>query len=197
VSDAARGPTPPGARGRDATPSGEGVERRIAVDAEARQQRVRPAEGSRYGRGTGYRHVTPLPDPDASGPPRKGRVQSLLGALPVLMLVSGLYIYFSGENAQSGGAPIRLESVEAEGRFKGLSVAGSSAEGRHYLWFDDGSRTRGVRVPPVARVTLEALVPGEALDLRLAPTVSGSRTLWAWRVERDGELLFDDGDRLR
>ena len=170
--------------------------RLVAADADARRTRVRRAEGARYGRGTGYRHVSPPPDPATIGPPRKGRVQSILGALPVLMLVSGLYFYYSEERAQSRGAPLVAESVETGGTFERLSGASAGAKGRHYLWFDDGTRTRGVRIPPGAHAALEVLEPGDVLELRLAPTVAGSRTLWAWRVERDGERLLDDADRL-
>ena len=43
----------------------------------------------------------------------------------------------------------------------------------------------------------DALAAGDELLLRLAPTVSGSGTLWAWRIERDGAVLLDDAGRLR
>ena len=81
--------------------------------------------------------------------------------------------------------------------FEGLSVVRSGGEGRHYLWFDDAGRRRGARIPPARRAALEGLEPGDRLRLRLAPTVSGSRTLWAWRVEHEGTVLVDDAARLR
>ena len=123
-------------------------------------------------------------------PPARDKIHSLLSALPVIMLIAGLWLYYSGERAQSGGAPILAESVEAEGLFRTLSVVKSGGQGRHYLWFDDGERERGARIRPEHRQALEALVPGEPVALDLAPTVSGSSTLWAWRVRRDGVTLI-------
>ena len=122
--------------------------------------------------------------------PARSRIHSLLSALPVIMLVAGLWLYYSGERAQSGGTPILAESVETEGRFRTLSAVKSGGQGRHYLWFDDGARERGARIRPEHRQALEALEPGEPVVLDLAPTVSGSKTLWAWRVRRDGVTLI-------
>ena len=181
---------------------GDASERALA-DRDARRVRVRPAGAPRYGRGTGYERVEGPPMPSASEPPRKSKVHSILSALPIIMLVAGLYFHYSGERAQSAGAPILVESVDARGTFEGFSVVRSGGRGRHYLWFDDGTRRRGARVTPAQHDALDALgasdalVAGDELLLRLAPTVSGSGTLWAWRIERDGAVLLDDSGRLR
>lgn len=161
---------------------------------------ARAARGAHPGvrRATGPRHRLAPPPPDAYVAPAKSRIQSVLTALPVLMLVAGLYLFYRGESAQSHGAPIRAESVDVRGAFSGLSVVRSGAEGRHYLWFDDGTRARGARIRPVWREALEELSPGESISLDLAPTVPGSTTLWAWRVRTSaGVTLVDDGARLR
>ena len=174
-----------------------GASDRVASDRVARRARVRAAEGPRYGRGSGYERAAESPDPSASDDPsRRSRVHSVLSALPVIMLMSGLYFYYSGESAQNAGAPIRAESVDAHGTFEGLSTVKSGGEGRHYLWFDDGVRTRGARILPVQRDALAGLAPGDELRLGLAPTVGGSGTLWVWRVERDDIVLLDDSVRL-
>ena len=170
---------------------------RVLADSEARRTRVRAAGAPRYGRGTGYRRVEGPPMPSASAPPARSKVQSILSALPVLMLAGGLYVYYSGERAQSAGTPILLESVAMQGRFEGFSVVKSGGDGRHYLWFDDGERRRGARVTVAQRDALAELAPGDALTLDLAPTVSGSSTLWVWRVARDGVVLLDDAARSR
>lgn len=164
---------------------------------------VHRAKGPRYRTGvaasgaTGSSPGATMDDASLSSSRHKNKIHSILTALPVLMLVSGLYFYYRGESAQSAGSPILAESVETHGAYTGTSVVKSGAEGRHYLWFDDGTRVRGVRIRPAQRASLGALEPGDEIALRLAPTVSGSRTLWAWRVEHAGTRFIDDASRLR
>ena len=54
-----------------------------------------------------------------------------------------------------------------------------------------------MRVRAAHRAALEALGKGDEIALALAPTVPGSTTLWAWRVERDGVTLIDDSSSAR
>jgi len=114
------------------------------------------------------------------------------------MLATGLYFHYRGESAQSHGAPILAESVERQASFEGLSIVRSGGQGRHYLWFEDTEgEPHGARIRPGWRDSLGSLAPGDEIRLRLAPTVSGSSTLWVWRVEHDGAVLLDDSARLR
>lgn len=127
----------------------------------------------------------------ATDAPRKNKIHSILTALPVLMLVVGLYYFYSGESAQNSGSPILDESIDADVVFDGMSVVRSGGEGRHYLWYDDGTRRRGARIHARQVPAVASLRPGDRIAVRLAPTVSGSSVLWAWRVERDQIVLID------
>ena len=117
-------------------------------------------------------------------------VQSLITALPVLMLVAGLYLYYSGESQQAKGLPIAAESVTLAGNFAGMSAT----SGRHYLWVQQTDEKRALRVTSEQASLLESLERGIPLLVKAAPHVQGSRTYWAWRVEQSGLVLIDDSD---
>lgn len=144
----------------------------------------------------------PPPDPDEVYVPRdRNPIHSILTALPILMLVVGLYFHFKGESEQSNSAPIRALSVEATGVFTGLSEvnAGITAgsKGRQYLWFDVEGRSRGVRVQPSQVAALQQLKRGEQIVVKMAPSVEGSTTLWAWYVEQSGTVALDAQSTLQ
>ncbi len=138
-----------------------------------------------------YDWPPPVAPEDAYVPRDRNPIHSILTALPIIMLVVGLYFYYQGESEQSHSAPIRAESVNAEGVFTGLSVVNSGSQGRHYLWFEQDGKARGVRVQPLQAQELEALTRGESIQVRMAPSVSGSTTFWAWYVEQAGEVFLD------
>ena len=117
-------------------------------------------------------------------------VQSIITALPVLMLVAGLYLYYSGESQQANGLPIAAESVTLTGDFAGMSAT----SGRHYLWVQQTDEKRALRVTSEQASLLESLERGIPLLVKAAPHVQGSTTYWAWRVEQSGSVLIDDGD---
>ena len=197
--------------GREIAPSrGAGIPRQTAAEARlsgvpGRRPRgggKRPAAGPDGKRAVGRKIANTyisavgassvrIPGTDAAPNPSRNKIHSILSALPLIMLIAGLWTYYSNERAQSYGSPILAESVAARGVFDGLSVVNSGGDGRHYLWFDDGTRKRGARIRAYQREALASLEPGDDISLQLAPTVSGSRTLWAWRVERDGVRLID------
>ena len=134
----------------------------------------------------------PRPDPDVPYQPvNKNAIHSILTALPVLMLVAGLYIFYRSENAQTEGAPIVAESVESSGIYTGLSVVNSGGNGRHYLWFESGDRARGPRITSKQAATLDSLVVGQPIQVRMAPTISGSSILWVYHVEQRGIVVLD------
>ena len=119
-------------------------------------------------------------------------VQSLITALPVLMLVAGLYLYYSGESQQTKGLPIAVESVTLAGNFAGMSAT----SGRHYLWLQQDDEKRALRVSSEQAVLLESLERGISLLVKAAPHVQGSRTYWVWHIEQSGSVLIDDSDVL-
>ena len=175
---------------------------------------VRKASGSRYARGTpvgglGLRASQSDDETFARAPldaaslsyssGRKNRIYSVVSALPVLMLVAGLALFYVKEGAQSGGAPIAAESSVATGAHRGISVVRSGGQGQHFLWFDDAERgRRGVRVTAEQDRALHAVLEdGDPLTLDIAPTVEGSTVRWVWRLRRGNEVLLDDSARLR
>jgi hypothetical protein len=134
----------------------------------------------------------PRPDPDVPyQPANKNAIHSILTALPILMLVAGLYMFYRSENAQTEGAPIVAESVESSGIYTGLSVVGSGGNGRHYLWFESGGRARGPRITSKQAGMLDSLVVGQAIQVHMAPTIPGSSILWAYHVEQRGIVILD------
>lgn len=152
---------------------------------------VKRAEKERY-------DWPPAPDPNnVYVPKQRNPIQSILTALPVIMLVAGLYIYYSNESEQANNAPIFSETIETNGIFTGLSVIKSGAQGRHYLWFVENGASRGVRVKPSQARTLQVLKRGESITLKLAPTVSESKTYWAWYVEQAGQVVLNAQDKLQ
>ncbi|ASJ70469.1 hypothetical protein [Granulosicoccus antarcticus] len=137
-------------------------------------------------------------EPDVTYVPKqRNPIHSILTALPVIMLIVGLYIHFQSESEQSHSAPIRAESMDAEGVFTGLSVVKSGSTGRHYLWFEEAGKARGARVQPSQAQALESLVRGEMIQLSMAPSVSGSNTHWVWHVEQDGVVFLDLSEQLQ
>lgn len=113
------------------------------------------------------------------------------------MLVAGLYIYYKGESEQAHSVPIRAESIELSGLFTGLSAVQSSAKGRHYLWMEVGGKSRGLRFQPAQTQLLQQLERGETITVDAAPGISGSSTLWVWRVVQNGEVVLDTGAELQ
>lgn len=198
--------------GRPANRQDARTDRQTGVSSGSRPHAaVRRATGPRYGKAGARRDVFleagqvitdkeseraararhGVAEPAPARPAGKNRIHSVLSALPVLMLIAGLYYHFSGESAQKKGSPLFEQSVQVGARFEGLSVVKSGGVGRHYLWFDDGERRRGARVKARDVASLASLRQGDQVELSLAPTVDGSTTLWAWRVERGAQMLLD------
>lgn len=145
-----------------------------------------------------YEWPPPEGTEDVYVPRQRNPIHSILSALPVIMLIVGLYFYYQRESEQSHSAPIRAESIDAEGVFTGLSVvkAGNSG-GRHYLWFEQDGRSRGVRIQSVQVAQLQPLARDEPFRVRMAPSVSGSKILWVWYVEQHGAVYLDTTEELQ
>jgi len=140
----------------------------------------------------------PPPDPgDVYVPKERNPIHSILTALPIIMLVVGLYFYYDNESEQASNTPILAESVEAGGLFTGLSVVNSGGEGRHYLWFENNGTARGVRIRSAQVEQLQVLVRNEPISLKIAPTVHASKTYWAWYVEQSGLVLLNAEESMQ
>lgn len=124
----------------------------------------------------------------------KNRIHSVLTALPALMLMIGLYYYYQSERAQLNGPLIIEEAVTLAGEYNGMSELRSGGEGQHFLWLDTSARRRGVRVTGEQSWRLKQLEnplnAGDVLSVTIAPTVSGSKTLWVVEVVRNGQVLL-------
>jgi|GEM_PF-1123618 len=118
----------------------------------------------------------------------RNSVHSILTALPVLMLVAGLYLYFNNESRQTQGTMIASQSVEINGVYKGLSATSD----RHYLWVNQGDAARGLRITELQAEVLESVERGTAMKIEAAPRVLNSNTYWVLYLEQSGKVLIDD-----
>lgn len=119
-------------------------------------------------------------------------VLSLITALPLIMLVAGLYYYYHVESEQTNNTPIEAESRELTASFAGLS----ETRGRHYLWVEFEGTSKGIRVREQQVPLLEAMTRGENVVVQMAPSITGSTTLWALRVEQAGRVFLDRPNSL-
>ncbi|MEE9319263.1 MAG: hypothetical protein V3U76_02345 [Granulosicoccus sp.] len=154
---------------------------------------VKRAKGPRYAAS----RMPTLPPLDGNNRPRKNAIHSILTALPILMLLAGLYFYYRNESAQADNAPIRAESVTLTGSFSGMSKVKSGGAGQYFLWIDTDSRSRGARLRSSQFEALQSLQQGDAIKVYMAPSVARSTTFWLWRLEHGGVLLIDDEAQLR
>lgn len=121
------------------------------------------------------------------GQKTRNPLQALITALPLIMLIIGLYIYYRGEAKQTHSSPILAESVQMSGVFTGLSAT----SGRHYLWIEQAGVAKGVRLHEEQATVLDDLVRGEVIELRAAPSVHASTTYWVLRIEQSGRTFLD------
>jgi hypothetical protein len=157
-------------------------------DDKSHQPQVKAATKKRYS--------WPPPEP-VYIPKEKNPIHSILTALPVIMLIVGLYFHYKGESEQNKGAPIYAESLNIAGVFTGLSVVKSGSQGRHYLWIEEDGSTRGVRFRPDQVQFMQELERGVETELSIAPTISGSGKYWAWRVSQADTVFLDTESLLQ
>jgi len=120
----------------------------------------------------------------------KNKVHSVLTALPFIMLIIGLVFYFRSESAQNNGALILDQTVEIAGEYKGVSKVSGIGTTKHFLWLVTDKGERGVRIQPVQLDKVQALQPGNAIQLQAAPTVEGSKSMWVYSIKHNNvELL--------
>ncbi|MFK7997460.1 MAG: hypothetical protein AB8B87_25265 [Granulosicoccus sp.] len=136
----------------------------------------------------------PVRDPDLSYKKKsRNPVHSIITALPLIMLVIGLFIYYRGESRQTHSEPILAESVERTGIFTGLSAT----SGRHYLWLETDGVAKGVRIKAEQVPQLEVLARDTPIEVKMAPSVHESPILWAWYVSQSGQVFLDAQESLR
>lgn len=135
----------------------------------------------------------PARDPDMSYKNKtRNPVHAVITALPLIMLVAGLYIYYRGESQQAQNTPILAESIERTGVFTGLSAT----SGRHYLWLETQGVAKGVRVQAEQVASLDSLVRDKPVRVKMAPSVHASKTYWALYVEQSGQVFLDAQEQL-
>lgn len=139
-----------------------------------------------------YNWPPPVAPEDVYLPKEKNPIHSVLIALPVVMLLFGLYIHYQGESEQTQGSPIRDQSRDVAGVFNGVSVVKSGLEGQHFMWVEEADgTTRGVRIRPDQVLLIQELERGSEISLSIAPTVKGSSVYWAWRVVQGDDLVLE------
>jgi len=129
-----------------------------------------------------------------SEPIQKDKIQSVLTALPLLMLIIGVSYYYYSEGKQSDGAMIMEESRQVTASVEGISKikALTGTGGKFFFWFETAGEKRGARVSQENAEILKELQIGDLVDIWLAPTVAGSKTMWAYQVQHEGlDLLIE------
>jgi len=127
-------------------------------------------------------------------PIQKDKIQSVLTALPLLMVIIGVSYYYYSEGKQSDGVMIMEESRQVTGKVEGVSKikALSGRGGKFFFWFETEGEKRGARVSQENSEILKELQTGDSVDIWLAPRVAGSKTMWAYQVQHNGlDLLAD------
>jgi len=112
---------------------------------------------------------------------RKTRIQAVLTALPVLMLMAGLLYHWHAERQQTQSEPILSAQEHWQGLFDRITPRDDDkVTGKHFYWVTIGDRTRPVRITYEQKRQLQAetVSKGSPVDLTVAPTVEGSSVMW-------------------
>jgi len=109
---------------------------------------------------------------------KKDPFHSLVTALPVLMLLIGLAVWYVKDSAQHRGAPIAAESKQLTGEFNGVSKAQSASGAQYFMWLVQDGNKKTLRITRDQYQQHENREVGEAVTVTAAPTVSGSSILW-------------------
>jgi len=111
---------------------------------------------------------------------KKTRIQAVITALPVLMLMAGLLYHWHGERQQTQSEPLLAAKEIWVGEFDRITPRDDKIKGKHFYWVRIGERTRPIRMTYAQKNQLlaEAVPPGTSVNLTVAPTVEGSSTMW-------------------
>lgn len=138
-----------------------------------------------------HRSAESAPDFTPTTPVKKNPIHSVITALPVIMLVAGLWFYYSGEKKQRGGEPVLSEMMVVDGVFSGISEQNAKPAAQRILWIQTPDRLRGGRLDLAQYKQLQSLEKNQSLKSWMAPRVQGSTTLWVLKVVTDGKVIFD------
>lgn len=122
---------------------------------------------------------------------KKNPIHSVITTLPVIMLICGLWFYFSGEKQQRNGEPILSEMIEVSGGFSGMSEQSKKPNAQRIIWIKTPERLRGGRLDLQQYGALQGLKKDQAVRLWLAPRVEGSNLLWVVKAQADEQVYFD------
>lgn len=123
--------------------------------------------------------------------PKKNPIHSIVTTLPVIMLMVGLWFYYSGEKKQRGGEPVMAELVSVTGVFSGTSEQNTNPGAQRILWIKTVDRLRGGRLDLNQYKLLQSLKKDQMLEVWMAPRVRGSNTLWVLKVMSDEQTIID------
>ena len=126
---------------------------------------------------------------------KKNPIHSMITTLPVIMLIIGLWFYFSGEKQQRTGEPILSEMIEVSGGFSGMSEQSKKPNAQRIIWIETPERLRGGRLDLQQYSLLQGLKKDQPVRLWLAPRVEGSNLLWVVKAQADGQVYFDLSDK--
>jgi len=133
------------------------------------------------------------PAPDVPKVP-KTRIQSVLTALPVLMVLFAFGFYWHAERKQAQGQPIAAEQILLIGNFDRLTPSGEKQSGKHLLWLKVDGNSRSVRLTVSQKAALldSELKEGDSVEVQAAPTVSESSVMWLMQLtHKKAELLLN------
>lgn len=122
---------------------------------------------------------------------KKNPVHSVLTTLPVIMLLLGLWFYFSGEKQQRSGEPILSEMITVSGAFSGMSEQSKKPSAQRIVWIKTPERLRGGRLNIDQYSLLQQLQKDQQVQLWLAPRVEGSTVLWVVKAQAGDQVFFD------
>lgn len=137
------------------------------------------------------------PDPAQASGAKKNPIHSLVTTLPVIMLLAGLWFYYSSESKQRGGEPVLAEMVTVTGFFSGTSEQNTNPGAQRLLWIKTPDRLRGGRLELVQYKLLQKLHKDQSVHVWMAPRIRGSNTLWVLKVVADEQLIIDELTRLQ
>lgn len=131
------------------------------------------------------------PEVAQAAPVKKNPIHSLVTTLPVIMLLVGLWFYYSGEKKQRGGEPVMTELITVSGIYTGSSEQNSNPGAQRLLWIKTADRLRGGRLDLAQFKALEVLEKESDIRVWLAPRIAGSATLWVLKVVADEKVIID------
>lgn len=121
-------------------------------------------------------------------------MHSVLTTLPAIMLLAGLGYYFFTENKQQSGALILSQTVEIQGRYRGISAQSNRKNAQRILWLQSTAGLRGFRVSAEQAHAVGRLETDDQIELAAAPRVADSKVLWIYRLTAGQDALLSPTD---